>query len=320
MIKFRFKLVKAKTNINFMSVHKIALCLSALMMVSSIVLLFVRGVNLGIDFTGGVLMEVSSPPGMSVADIRTKLDELSTGRPTIQEFGAKEVLIKIPGKSIDTAGQKALRAEVEKLLNVSDEQVRRMEYVGPQVGKELIMTGVKAFVYSMIGIMLFIWMRYEWQFGATGVISLAHDVCATLLFFIITRIEFDLSTVAAVLLVAGYSINDTVVVFDRIREELKRYRKMALPELFNLAVNETLSRTLMTSLMTLVALSALAIFGSEVIKGFTYALLVGILVGTYSSVFVAAPLLLYMNLRPDPAAAARKAEKKTDGRVIESEA
>jgi preprotein translocase SecF subunit len=336
MIKFRFKLVKEKTDINFMGVHKLALCLSGLMMVASIVLLFTRGLNVGIDFTGGLLMEVSTPAGMSVGDIRSKLDSLPTGHPTIQEFGATEVLIKIPGREIDGAGQKSLRAEVEQRLGVSDDQVRRMEYVGPQVGKELIITGVKAFTYSMIGIMLFIWMRYEWQFGATAVVSLAHDVCATLLFFILTRIEFDLATVAAVLLVAGYSINDTVVVFDRIREELKRYRKMPLDQLFNLAVNETLSRTLMTSLMTLVALAALAIFGSEVIKGFTYALLVGIVIGTYSSVFIAAPLLLHMNLRPNqqPAASgtaadeiegpkgkkSRKAQKKTEAGVIESEA
>lgn len=319
MFKFRFKLVKDKTDIKFMSVHKIALSLSALMMVTSMVLLFTRGLNLGIDFTGGVLMEVSTPKGMTVADIRHRLDSLSAGHPTIQEFGSTEVLIKIPGREINTEGQKLLRAEVEKRLSIGDDQVRRMEYVGPQVGKELVITGVKAFVYSMIGIMCFIWARYEWQFGATGVISLAHDVCATLLFFIVTRIEFDLATVAAVLLIAGYSINDTVVVFDRIREELRRFRKMPLADLFNLAINETLSRTLMTSLMTLVALAALAIFGSEVIKGFTYALLVGVVVGTYSSTFVASPLLLYLNLRPLQQASADDAadtQKKSDERRV----
>ena len=295
-MKLRFKRVKDKTHVDFMAFHKIALALSALMMIASVVLLFTKGLNLGIDFTGGILMEVKTPVGMDIGVIREKLDHLSVGHPTIQEFGEGAALIKMPGHEADTAAQKALREEVQTLLG-SEVEFRRVEYVGPQVGQELVMTGVQAFVYSMIGIMLFIWMRYEWQFGMTGVLSLAHDVCATLLFFILTGIEFDLATVAAVLLVAGYSINDTVVVFDRIRETLRKYRKMPLPELFNLAINDTLSRTLMTSLMTLVALAALAIFGSQVIKGFTYALLVGVVVGTYSSIFVASPLLMYMNVR-----------------------
>lgn len=291
-----FKLVKDKTTIDFMSIHKLALLLSAGMMALAVILLFTRGLNLGIDFTGGVLMEVQKPAEMHIGDIREKLEGMSTGRPTIQEFGQDAVLIKMPGHEADTGEQKALREEVQKLLGAKVE-FRRVEYVGPQVGKELIMTGVQAFVWSMVGIMLFIWVQYEWQFGITAILSLAHDVCATLLFFILTGIEFDLATVAAVLLVAGYSINDTVVVFDRIRETLRKYRKMPLPELFNLAINETLSRTLMTSLMTMIAIGALAIFGSQVIKGFTYALLVGIVVGTYSSIFVASPLLLYMNIR-----------------------
>jgi len=305
MIKFRFKLVKDKTHVDFMGIHKIALLLSATMMAAAIVLLFTKGLNLGIDFTGGILMEVKTPAEMHVGDIREKLEKLSTGHPTIQEFGQGGALIKIPGHEADSAAQKALREEVQKLLG-SDVEFRRVEYVGPQVGQELIMTGVKAFVWSMVGIMAFIWLRYEWQFGVTAIFSLAHDVCATILFFILTGIEFDLATVAAVLLVAGYSINDTVVVFDRIRETLRKYRRMPLPELFNLAINDTLSRTLMTSLMTLIALAALAVFGGQVIKGFTYALLVGVVVGTYSSIFVAAPLLMYLNLR-------RIDDEKTEG-------
>lgn len=295
----RFKLIKDKTSFDFMKIHKVATVLSLLMMVVSVTLLFTKGLNMGIDFTGGILMEIKSPPTVQISDIRSSLESLSAGKPVIQEFGDNEVMIKIPGKTADATMQKELRNEVQSLLG-EETEFRRVEYVGPQVGSELIITGIKAFIYSMIGILAYIWFRFEWQFGVTGVLALAHDVCATLLFFILSGFEFDMSTVAAILLVAGYSINDTVVVFDRIREMLRKYRKMPLPELINKSINETLSRTIMTSLTTLLALLALAIFGSEVIKGFTYALIVGIMVGTYSSIFVASPVLIYLNLRREP--------------------
>jgi preprotein translocase SecF subunit len=295
----RLKLVKDNTNFNFMRTHKLAMGLSALMMILSVVLLFTKGLNLGIDFTGGLLMEVKTPATVHISEIRETLEKLSTGTPTIQEFGDNSVMIKIPGKEADQATQKKLYEEVKKLLGTNVEY-RRVEYVGPQVGQELIMMGVKAFIYSMIGILGYLWIRFEWQFGVTGVMALAHDVCATLLFFTLTQFEFDLSTVAAVLLVAGYSINDTVVVFDRIRETLRKYKKMPLSQILNMSVNQTLSRTIMTSLMTILAMLGLLLFGAAVIKGFTYAMLIGIVVGTYSSIFVAAPLLLYLNLRREP--------------------
>jgi len=298
MFRFRFRFVKDKTSVNFMGVHKIAILLSFSMMLLSVVLLFTRGLNLGIDFTGGLLMEIKTPAAVHIEEVRHALSKLSTGTPTIQEFGESSVMIKIPGREADQATQKKLYEDVKNLLG-ADVEYRRVEYVGPQVGRELIMVGVKAFIYSMIGILAYLWFRFEWQFGVTGVIALAHDVCATMLFFTLTQFEFDLSTVAAVLLVAGYSINDTVVVFDRIREALRKYKKMPLEELFNLSVNQMLSRTIMTSMMTFLAMLALLIFGAQVIKGFTYAMLVGIIVGTYSSIFVAAPMLLYMNLRRD---------------------
>jgi preprotein translocase subunit SecF len=305
MLRFRF--VKEKTKFDFMGVHKAALVLSGTMMVLSVVLLFTKGLNLGIDFTGGLLMEIKTPATVHISEVRHALAGLSTGTPTIQEFGDNSVMVKIPGKEADQATQKKLYEEVKNLLG-SEVEYRRVEYVGPQVGQELIMVGVKAFIYSMIGILAYIWIRFEWQFGVTGCIALAHDVCATILFFTLTQFEFDLSTVAAVLLVAGYSINDTVVVFDRIREMLRKYKKMPLPELFNLSVNQTLSRTIMTSMMTFVAMLALLVFGAEVIKGFTYAMLVGIIVGTYSSIFVAAPILIYMNLRAEHVAPKAEAE------------
>ena len=303
----RFRIVKDDTKVKFMSIHKLALFLSGAMMVLSVVLLFTRGLNLGIDFTGGLLVEIKTPMAVHIGEVREALSKLSTGAPTIQEFGNGEVMVKIPGKEAAHVTRKKLYAEISTLLH-NKVEFRRAEYVGPQVGHELIMVGIKAFIYSMIGILLYIWVRFEWQFGITGCIALAHDVCATLLFFTLTQYEFDLSTVAAVLLVAGYSINDTVVVFDRIRENLRKFRKMPLPDVFNLSVNQTLSRTMMTSMMTFLAMLALLIFGPEVIRGFTYAMLVGIVVGTYSSIFVASPILLYMNLRREPAPAKKETE------------
>lgn len=288
-------------HVDFMKSHKIFFVLSSLMMITAIVMLFTKGLNMGIDFTGGLLLEVkvsatAQEVASSMSDIRSKLSSLSAGKPTIQEFGDGSIMIKIPGKEMNQEQQKILSEEVKTLLG-SDVEFRRVEYVGPQVGHELIIVGMKAFIYSLISIMAYIWFRFEWQFGVTGIIALAHDICATMLFMIITGFDFDLTSIAAVLLVAGYSINDTVVVFDRVRELLRKYRKMDLLELLNLSVNQTLSRTIKTSLTTVLALLALLIFGSEVIKSFTYIMLIGIGVGTYSSIFVAAPMLTYMNLK-----------------------
>lgn len=307
---FRIKLIKDETNIDFMSWHKAGFVLSTIIVLATVFFMFTKGLNFGIDFTGGLLIEVKTPAAMQVEDVRGKLQDLSAGTPVIQEFGDDTFMIKIPGREADEGMQKKMSAEVQTALGDAVE-FRRVEYVGPQVGKELIATGIKAFVYSMLGIMLYIWVRYEWQFGVAAVASLAHDVIATLLFFILTGIEFDLSTVAAVLLVAGYSVNDTVIVFDRIREMLRKYRKKPLKDVINMAVNETMSRTLITSSTTLAVMIVLAIFGGAVIQGFIYAMIVGILIGTFSSIYVSAPLLLYMGIRRE-AAAADSAEEEDD--------
>jgi preprotein translocase subunit SecF len=297
-----FRIFKDKTEFNFMRFHKLTFAGSIVMTVAVFVLLFTRGLNLGIDFTGGILMELKTPTSMHIEEIRKDLAHLSAGEPSIQEFGEGSIMIKIPGTESDTAGQKALQAEVQKLLG-PDTEFRRVEYVGPQVGSELISAGVKAFIYSMIGILIYIWVRFEWQFGIVAVFALAHDMFATVLFFEITQLEFSLSTVAAALLIAGYSINETVVVFDRIREMLRKYRKMPLPELINLSINDVLSRTVMTFLMTFMAILALCIFGSPVIKSFAYAMLVGVIFGPYSSMFISAPMLTYLKIRRDAVAA-----------------
>lgn len=295
---FRLRLFKDDTRIDFMGFHKAGLFLAVLVIAATCFFMATRGLNFGIDFTGGILIEVRVPAETKVEDVRAKLGDLKAGRPSIQEFGEDTLMIKIPGREADTETQKQIYAEVAAALGDKAE-FRRTEYVGPQVGKELIMTGIKAFFYSMIGIMLYIWARYEWQFGVAGVASLAHDVIATLLFFILTGIEFDLSTVAAILLVAGYSVNDTVIVFDRIREKLRKFRKMPLADVINLAVNETMSRTLITSSTTLAVMVVLALFGGAAIQGFIYAMILGIIIGTFSSIYVAAPLLIYMNVRSE---------------------
>jgi preprotein translocase subunit SecF len=295
---FRLRLFKDDTRIDFMGLHKAGLFLAALLVAATCFFMATRGLNFGIDFTGGILLEVRVPAGTKVEEVRVLLGDLKAGRPSIQEFGEDTLMIKIPGREADAQTQKEIYAEVSAALGDKAE-FRRTEYVGPQVGKELIMTGIKAFIYSMIGIMIYIWARYEWQFGIAGVASLAHDVIATVLFFILTGIEFDLSTVAAILLVAGYSVNDTVIVFDRIREKLRKFRKMPLADVINLAVNETMSRTLITSSTTLLVMIVLAVFGGAAIQGFIYAMILGIIIGTFSSIYVAAPLLLYMNVRPE---------------------
>lgn len=308
---FRIRLIKDDTKIDFMSLHKLGFVVSFLIVLATVFFMFTKGLNFGIDFTGGLLIEVKTPAAVQVDEVRGKLGNLSAGTPVIQEFGDDTFMIKIPGREADESMQKKLSAEVQAALG-DQVEFRRVEYVGPQVGKELIMTGVKAFVYSMIGIMLYIWMRYEWQFGVASVASLAHDVIATLLFFVLTGIEFDLSTVAAVLLVAGYSVNDTVIIFDRIREMLRKYRKKPLKDVINMAVNETMSRTLITSSTTLVVMITLAVFGGAVIQGFIYAMIVGIVIGTFSSIYVSAPLLLYMGLRREAIVASEEEDAEGD--------
>lgn len=298
---FRLKLIKEQTNLDFMRWHKMSLLFSLLITLACLAGLFTKGLNLGIDFTGGILMEIRSEQPVNIADLRQSLGTLSVGAPSIQEFGNEnDVLIRIPGNLGDSEGQKLVVQEVQDILGTEGIDYRRVEFVGPQVGSELIEAGIKAFIYSILGILLYLWFRFEWQFGVAGVVTLAHDAIVTIGFFVFTGIEFDLATVAAVLLVAGYSINDTVVVFDRVRENLRRFRKKPLPELLNLSMNQTLSRTLMTSVTTLLALVALWLFGGHVIRGFVDALIIGIFIGTYSSVFLGTPMLSYMKLRRTP--------------------
>lgn len=297
------KLVPDHTNIDFIGNRYFAFFVTFVMIAGAIILLATKGLNYGIDFTGGTLIEIETKTTPQIAKLREDLNNLDLGDISIQEFGnANTLLVRLPGQGDNPDIQKAaiekVKASIEK--DYAGVDYRRVEFVGPQVGKELKKKGILAVVFSLIGIMAYVWFRFEWQFGLAAVISLVHDVMAVLGFMALTGKTFDLSTLAAVLMVAGFSINDTVVIFDRIREIMRKYRKKPLAEVCNIAINETLSRTVMTSLLTILALLSLWFFGGEVIQGFVDALLFGFVVGTYSSIYVAAALLLYLNLRAKP--------------------
>jgi preprotein translocase subunit SecF len=292
----RFTLIPVKPNVNFIDRRKLFFAFSILLMVVSIGIFFGRSLNYGIDFQGGILIEVrTSQPGR-LAKIRSTLGALGLGEVALQEFGAPtDILIRVQKQDGGEKAQQRAVEAVKKALGAGVEY-RRTEFVGPKVSKELFLNGVLAVVLAVIAILIYIWFRFEWQFGVGAVIALVHDVLSTIGIFALTGIEFNLSTVAAILTIAGYSINDTVVVYDRVRENLRKYKKMALPELLNNAINETLSRTVMTSLTTLLALGSLYVLGGEVIRGFSFAMIWGVLIGTYSSICVAVPLLLYFNV------------------------
>jgi preprotein translocase subunit SecF len=240
--------------------------------------------------------------------MRATLGGLGLGEVALQEFGEPtDVLIRIERQTGDEAAQLAAVDVVKAALAEGfgeDISYRRVEFVGPKVSEELFWAGAQAVIYALIAILAYIWFRFEWQFGVGAIVALVHDVIATLGIFSLLGLEFNLSTVAALLTIVGYSLNDTVVIYDRVRENLRRYKSMILRDLLDRSINETLARTAMTSLTTLVALTALFVFGGPVIRGFTFAMIWGVLVGTYSTIFVATPLLLHLNLRRESVAPA----------------
>jgi preprotein translocase subunit SecF len=314
-------LVPANTRIDFMRFHKPAFILSVIMVLGSLVLLFTKGLNYGIDFAGGVAMEVQSQQQtVDLAELRGQLDALNVGEVTLQTFGQpNNVLIRIPQQA---GGDQATQEAVAKIkTSLGDKwEYRRTETVGPKVGSELKSSAVWASILAMLGIMAYVWFRYEWQFGVNALLALFHDCVTTVGLFALTGMEFNLTTVAAVLTIAGYSVNDTVVIYDRIRYDMRRYKTMPLKELINHALNSTLSRTTITSGLTLLSVLALGIFGGEVIRGFAIAMIWGIVIGTYSTICVATPLLLYMHLhrirgKDEKAAEKAAAEKATSGTV-----
>ena len=299
----RLRLVPAKTNIKFLNQRLKAFYLSGFLFIGSVVLFISMGLNYGIDFEGGILIEVGTPEPTELSVMRGALSKLDLGEVALQEFGrATEVLVRIERQPGDSTAQQRAVAEVKEALSKEvpgEISYRRVEFVGPKVSAELVRAGTLASVLAVIAMLIYIWFRFEWQFAIGAVLALVHDIVLTIGVFALTRLEFNLSIIAAILTIVGYSVNDTVVVYDRIRENLRKYRKMPLSELLNVSINDTLSRTTMTSATTLIALMTLFIFGGAVIKGFTFAMMWGVIVGTYSSIFIAAPLLIYAGLRRD---------------------
>lgn len=280
-----------------MRYHRIAVALSLLLFVASGALLFTIGPNFGIDFRGGTLIEIATPEPPDLGTLRTELNDLGVGNISLQEFGAaNDILIRLPLLPGDESVQQTVVDTVQGALGgmFPDIEYRRVEFVGPQVSDELVWKGTQAVLVAIVLMMIYIWFRFEWQFGIGAVLALIHDVGLTIGVFCITRIDFDLPVVAALLTIVGYSMNDTVVVYDRIRENLRKYKRETMPQIIDRSLGDTLSRTIMTSVTTMLALIALYVFGGEVIGPFVLAMIWGVLVGTYSSLFVAAPFLLYV--------------------------
>ena len=300
MLMKPIKILKLDTSINFLSKTKLFVSLSLIFIIASIFLLFSRGLNFGIDFNGGTLIEVQKISGNAdVSEMRTRLGQLDLGNIQLQEFGKKtDLLIRVEQLSDEEGAQQAIITKISEVVGV-DYEIRRIEVVGPKVSAELIKKGIIAVISAVISVLIYIWFRFEWQFGIGAIFALVHDIIITIGVFSLLQLEFNLSIIAALLTIVGYSLNDTVVIYDRIREELRKYKKMPIMELIDQALNLTLSRTLMTSITTLLALFSLYLFGGEVIKGFTFAMIWGVLIGTYSSIFIASPLLVGLNIKRD---------------------
>ena len=288
---------KKTTHINFMGARNAAAVISGLMIVAAIVSLAARGLSFGIDFTGGTLVEVAYDKPADLNHIRALLANSEFQGAVVQYYGtAQDVLIRLaPRENLNSA---AISNRILSLLGGGGEKIdmRRVEFVGAQVGEELEEQGVIAMFIALAGILLYVALRFQFRFSLGAIGALAHDVIITIGFFSITKMEFDLSVLAAVLAVIGYSLNDTIVVFDRVRESFRRMRSAAPAEVFNASINQTLSRTIMTSFATLLVLVALFYWGGEIIHGFATALIVGIVVGTYSSIYVASPIALALGV------------------------
>ena len=286
--------------IPFMRFKGICLTASIILMVLSLGLFFANGLNYGVDFKGGSIIELQSKSGpVDLAEVRSTLGGLGLGDVQIQEFGsADDILIRLEQQP---GGEEAQQQALNKVVAaMGDDYIqRRVEVVGPAVSNELRTTGTIAVLVSLLAIVVYVWFRFEWQFAIGAILALTHDVLLTIGIFSLLQLSFDLSIVAALLTILGYSVNDTVVISDRIRENLRKFKRMDLDELLDKSINETLSRTILTGVTTLVVLLALLFLGGEVIRNFTFAMILGVVIGTYSSVFIAAPLLSYTGIKRD---------------------
>ena len=306
------QLINPKNTIDFMGKRKLAIAFSVILLLISIASLAVKGLNFGIDFTGGTLIEVTYPEPVDLADVRSQLSDHGFEGAVVQHFGtARDVLIRL-APTEESSAQLSNRV-LDALGQERKIEVKRVEFVGPQVGDELAEDGGLAMLTALAGILIYVYFRFEIRFSLGSVMALVHDVLITLGFFSITQLEFDLTVLAAVLAVIGYSLNDTIVVYDRIRENFRKIRKGTPEEVINRSVTQTLSRTVMTSLTTLLVLIALFVFGGETIHAFSEALIVGIVVGTYSSIYVASSLALMLGVSKEDLMPVEKEGADMDG-------
>ena len=285
-------------NINFSVKFKLANILSLFIFIISILFILFKGLNYGIDFKGGTLIELrSNNTNVNISEIRASLNSMNLGDVNVKEFGKKgDYLIKVEAKA---KNNNELIPEIKKTLinNLNAEiNFRRVENVGPKVSSELLQSGIIAISLSLAAMLFYIWIRFEWQFSIGSIVALFHDVIITIGIFSILSLEINLSIIAAVLTIVGYSMNDTVVIYDRIRENLNKHTQLNISETANLSINETLSRTIITSVTTLLALLSIYILGGEILRGFSFAMILGVLIGTYSSIFVAAPVLKFFKV------------------------
>jgi preprotein translocase subunit SecF len=310
------RIVPDNTKFGFMRFRRISFPFSALLSVVSVLCFFFVSMNFGIDFTGGTLIEMQAKTGKGdIAAVREAATDLSVGDVEVQEFGTNgEVSLRfglqpVPAGATQIERERVQQAALERVKGVfeKDYDFRRVEVVGPRVSGELVQSGTLGVVLSVLAVLVYLWFRFEWQFAVGAVIATLHDLVLTIGFFAISQIEFNMTSIAAILTIVGYSLNDTVVVFDRIRELLRKYKRMPTEQLLDLSMNSTLSRTVMTSVTTSLALLALVMFGGKVIQSFSWAMIFGVVIGTYSSIFIAAPVLIYLGVKVSGEAAAEDA-------------
>ncbi|MGL6043434.1 MAG: protein translocase subunit SecF [Sandaracinobacteroides sp.] len=295
------KIIPDNTNIKFLKWRNLAIGISIALMIGSVALVAMRGLNFGVDFAGGLMMEVRFEKPVEVQELRASVNSAGAGSASIQSFGdPRTVSVRLPLPEGDDDAVQTVVKKVQDVIRVNhkDAEFRRVETVSGKVSAELVRDGALALVLAMVGISIYIWFRFEWQFGVGALFALVHDVVLTLGFFALTQLEFDLNIIAALLTIIGYSLNDTIVVYDRIRENLRKYRKMDIEGILDLSINETLSRTMVTSLSMMIALGTLVVLGGSVLFGFSVAMLLGIFIGTYSSVFIGASILLWLGVGP----------------------
>jgi len=290
--------VPQETKLGFMKLRSITFPISAALSLLTVLLFFTWGLNFGIDFKGGTLIELQSRQGqVDIASIRERANTLGFGSVEVQEFGGgRDVSLRV---ELQEGGDQAQQAVVSRMREAfgAEYEFRRVEVVGPRVSGELVQSGMLGVILAIVGVLIYLWFRFEWQFAVGAVVATLHDLVLTVGFFCLTQLTFDMTSIAAVLTILGYSLNDTVVVYDRIRETLRKYKRMTIYEILDVSMNATLSRTILTGVSVFLSLIALAIFGGEIIRSFAYAMLFGLVIGTYSSIFIAAPILIYLGLR-----------------------